>query len=277
LNQPHVQQALGVPVNYTNPGGNAPYYAFQNTGDYVRGGYLEDLAALIDSGVKVALVYGDRDYACNWIGGEAVSLAVNYTRTAEFAASGYANITTNSTYVGGLVRQYGNFSFSRVFQAGHEVPAYQPQTAYEIFRRSLFNLDIATGTQDTAGDASFQTQGLADTWSVKDKVHRGEEPFCYSYAPGATCWDEQLDALADGSALVQNYILIDNSSAILFPDLAKAAGFNGSTRGGNAANSGSNGTSNGGGSGSSNMGARAGESTGLLLLLSGMLTVAVVA
>ncbi|RMZ85375.1 hypothetical protein DV737_g771, partial [Chaetothyriales sp. CBS 132003] len=144
LNQPHVQKALGVPVNYTNPGGNAPYAAFQDTGDYPRGGFLEDISYLLDNGVKVAMVYGDRDYACNWIGGETVSLAVNYSKTPNFHAAGYANISTNSSYVGGLVRQHGNFSFSRVFQAGHEVPAYQPETAYEIFTRALFNKDIAT-------------------------------------------------------------------------------------------------------------------------------------
>jgi uridylate kinase len=33
-------------------------------------GYLEDLAYVLDSGIKVALVYGDGDYACNWIGGK---------------------------------------------------------------------------------------------------------------------------------------------------------------------------------------------------------------
>jgi carboxypeptidase C (cathepsin A) len=56
----------------------------------------------------------------------------------------------NGFYNGCLVRQYGNFSFSRVFEAGHEVPAYQPETAYEIFRRAMFNLDIASG-EDLSG------------------------------------------------------------------------------------------------------------------------------
>ncbi|RMZ88721.1 hypothetical protein DV736_g4038, partial [Chaetothyriales sp. CBS 134916] len=161
LNQPHIQRALGVPVNYTNPGGNGPYAAFQDTGDYPRGGFLEDISYLLDNGVKVAMVYGDRDYACNWIGGETVSLAVNYSKTPNFHAAGYTNISTNTSYVGGLVRQHGNFSFSRVFQAGHEVPAYQPETAYEIFTRALFNKDIATGKISLTDD--YTTRGLANT------------------------------------------------------------------------------------------------------------------
>ncbi|KAJ9606535.1 hypothetical protein H2200_008543 [Cladophialophora chaetospira] len=241
LNQPHVQAALGVPVNYTNPGGNAAYYAFQDSGDYPRGGYLEDLSALIDDGIKVALVYGDRDYACNWLGGEAVSLGVNYSHSSDFANAGYTNVTVNSSYVGGLVRQFGNFSFTRVFQAGHEVPAYQPETAYEIFRRSLFNLDIATGKQDTANNATYPTTGLADTWSVKNKVPMSDPPVCYSYNPVSTCTDDQFEAIMDGSALIRDYILIDNYTSTLFPDLASSANnTNGTNGGGGSGTSGGN-------------------------------------
>jgi hypothetical protein len=64
---------------------------------------------------------------------------------------------------------------------------------------------------------------------VKDEVHPSEDSFYDSYAPSATCSEEQLDALANGSALVQDYILIDNSSASLFPDSASTAGLNGSS------------------------------------------------
>ncbi len=54
------------------------------------------------------------------LGGEALSLAVDYSGKEAFAKAGYANISTNASYVGGNVRQQGLFSFSRVFQAGHE-------------------------------------------------------------------------------------------------------------------------------------------------------------
>ena len=224
LNQPHVQEALGVPVNYTNPGGNAPYYGFELTGDYVRGGHIEELSSLIEDGIKVALVYGDRDYACNWIGGEAVSLAVKYSQSAAFASAGYTNITVNSTYVGGLVRQHGNFSFSRVFDAGHEVPAYQAETSYELFRRAIFNRDIATGTLDTARNATYSTTGLADTWSVKNVAPESDPPVCYTYNPLSTCTDDQLESVVDGSALIQNYIVIDNYTSHQFPGLVNSTG-----------------------------------------------------
>jgi len=60
LNQKWVQQALGVPVNHTSSSA-AVANDFQSTGDYARGTSLESLAYLLDSGVKVAGMYGDRD------------------------------------------------------------------------------------------------------------------------------------------------------------------------------------------------------------------------
>lgn len=64
LNQHWVQKALGVPLNFTwvSP---AVSGSFDFHGDMSRGGYLEALADLLDNGVKVHLVYGDRDFACN--------------------------------------------------------------------------------------------------------------------------------------------------------------------------------------------------------------------
>lgn len=163
----HVQTALGVPVNHTQPSLGV-YSAFQSTGDFPRaksvGGYLDDIGALLDDGIKVALIYGDRDSICNWIGGEEVSLAVNYSQSSAFHNAGYANISINSSYVSNQARQHGNFSFSRVFQLGHEVPAYQPETAYQIFQRAL---DIATGTISTSRKEDYGTVGSSTTFEVK--------------------------------------------------------------------------------------------------------------
>jgi hypothetical protein len=121
--------------------------AFFVTGDFVMGGFSDDLGSLLDAGVKVALINGDRDFRCNCkfelaavlyvdpreltrycsgFGGENVSLTIDYADKAAFAAAGYADIATNATYVGGLVRQYGGFSFSRVFEAGHQGKQFPP-------------------------------------------------------------------------------------------------------------------------------------------------------
>jgi carboxypeptidase C (cathepsin A) len=123
LNQPHVQQELGVPLNWTQSTSGVSR-AFRSIGDYPRPGWKEDLAYLLEEGIKVTLVYGDRDYACNWYGGELLSLAIPYANATSFAAAGYTDLIVNDTYVGGQTRQYGNLSFTRVYEAGHEVRNY---------------------------------------------------------------------------------------------------------------------------------------------------------
>ncbi|KAK8165630.1 Alpha/Beta hydrolase protein [Phyllosticta citrichinensis] len=155
LNRAEVQNALGVAANYSS-GSSEIYYAFQMSGDFVYPSFVKDLEMLLENGVRVALYYGDADYICNWFGGEAVSLAVNYTHAARFRAAGYAPFVVDNTEYG-AVRQYGNFSFLRIYNAGHLVPYYQPLASLEMFRRSIEGLDVATGIQ-MAG-AEFGSKG----------------------------------------------------------------------------------------------------------------------
>ena len=220
LSQAYVQAALGVPVNFTSES-NSPYLAFADTGDFARstvnGGYLQDLAFILDSGIKLALIYGDRDYICNWLGGENVSLNVPYSQSQKFHDAGYANISTNDSYIGGQVRQYGNFSFSRVFQSGHEVPAYQPETAYQIFSRAIFGTDIATGTVSTNNNSDYATQGSSTTFQVKNQDLGSPSTQCYMLAFDTTCTDDQQASVRNGTGLVHDYILIDKNQTNLFP------------------------------------------------------------
>ena len=145
-------------LNYTESNADV-YYAFQKTGDFVYPNWLTDLEFLLNSSVRVALYHGDADYICNWFGGQAVSLQVGYTHSAEFRAAGYAPFVVDGTEYG-QVRQYGNFSFMTIYEAGHEVPFYQPLASLELFRRVLGNLDIATGGVPLTG--TYETKGNAN-------------------------------------------------------------------------------------------------------------------
>ena len=89
-------------------------------------------------------------------GGEAVSLALNFSHATEFRAAGYEPFMVNSQEYG-EVRQFGNFSFLRMYEAGHEVPYYQPVAALEMFRRTLDNLKLADGTPENI--ANYSTHG----------------------------------------------------------------------------------------------------------------------
>ncbi|KAL9029187.1 MAG: hypothetical protein Q9196_002538 [Gyalolechia fulgens] len=166
LNQAAVQNALGVNLNYTQSN-NDVAYAFANSGDFAYPNFIEDLETILNNSIRVTLFYGDADYICNWLGGQAVSLAVNYTNKAEFAAAGYAPFMVDGTEYG-EVREYGNFSFLRIYEAGHEVPFYQPLASLEFFRRVLGGRDIAQGTTQVTG--TYSTNGNANSTHTESSV-----------------------------------------------------------------------------------------------------------
>lgn len=181
LNQHWVQKALGVPVNHTVSSA-AVSQAFSNTGDIVRAGLLEDIAYILDHGVKVSMLYGDRDYACNWVQGEKVSLKIPWSSQADFEAAGYMPLVISPVHSGGLTRQYGNLSFTRVYQAEHLIPSYQPEAAYKIFMRALLGKDIATGSVDlhevAAKGGQYATNGPSDTWWMPSEILPAPQSEC---------------------------------------------------------------------------------------------------
>ena len=210
LNQQWVQRALGVPVNHSavSP---AVSEAFKYTGDMAKGGLSEDLAYILDHGVKVAMLYGDRDFACNWIGGEASSLKIPWKHKADFAAAGYTPLVLDPFHSGGLTRQYGNLSFTRVYQAGHMVPSYQPEAAYEIFMRALTGKDIATGTLDlqeiAARGEQYSTTGPSDTWWMRSEVLPSPPGECYIWDM-SRCTEEEKNWIFDGTAVIKDWIVV---------------------------------------------------------------------
>jgi hypothetical protein len=56
---------MGVPLNFSESSTPVQLNFFVGSGDPFRNEGIKDLAYLLNSGVKVALVYGDRDYRCN--------------------------------------------------------------------------------------------------------------------------------------------------------------------------------------------------------------------
>ncbi|KAK3306266.1 Alpha/Beta hydrolase protein [Chaetomium strumarium] len=206
-------------ITATYPSAFPPKYA---------GGYLNSREAQQE--VKVGLVYRDRDCQCNWYGGEQVSLAIQSKTRQGFHAAGYADIQTNKTYTGGLVRQYGNLSFSRVFGAGHEskfstappyrmqlfwlilclAPWYQPETAYQIFRRVMFNKDVATGGISTAKCRGkvYSTTGPGDVSGILNELPSHPEPECYLWDIFQTCTPLQTEMLRNGTAVLKDFIMI---------------------------------------------------------------------
>ncbi|KAH0544536.1 hypothetical protein FGG08_001308 [Glutinoglossum americanum] len=211
LNTGELLQAIGARINFTQSSGPV-FDAFSATGDYERGPQLSDLTALLTSGVRVALIYGDRDFICNWIGGEAVSFSIAAdagSQYAPFYRAGYADIRVNNSYIGGQVRQYGNLSFSRIYQAGHLVPAYQPETAFTLMTRIIRGKNLATG--EDADLSSFGTTGPANSTSTF-KPPSSPQPTCYIRDIESTCTEAQVDMIKSGRGVVINGVLYDQES-----------------------------------------------------------------
>lgn len=214
LNTGSFLEAIGSPVNYTDSS-DAVGREFLETGDMARESMIPELAGLLADGVRVAFVYGDRDYICNWLGGEAVSLAVAAEAPEGFAASdyavhfpeaGYAPIVTNETYIGGAVRQFANLSFSRIYQAGHLVPAYQPETSFQLFARIIKGNDLSTGNITNRTDFSSTGTRYADKRHELPSSLPGE---CYVRNIAGSCTNEEAAMIAKGEGVIVGGVFYD--------------------------------------------------------------------
>ncbi|KAL8734680.1 MAG: hypothetical protein Q9166_001336 [cf. Caloplaca sp. 2 TL-2023] len=210
LNTAEVQSAIGAAINYTESN-SAIGNAFLQTGDAQRGNQISQLGYLLSVGVRVALIYGDRDYICNWLGGEAISFAVaaESPAYAPFYSAGYAAIVVNGSYVGGMVRQYGNLSFSRIYNAGHLVPAYQPETAFTVFTRVITGTDLSLG--QTIDLSTYTSNGTANA-TYTSKAPDSIKPTCWIRNINNTCTNEQKGKILKGEGDIVNGILYDEFS-----------------------------------------------------------------
>ncbi|KAL1859599.1 hypothetical protein VTK73DRAFT_7533 [Phialemonium thermophilum] len=204
LNSRVVQEAIGSVVNYTDTS-SAVYNAFSATGDWEREDMVPKLAALLNSGVRLGLVYGDRDFICNWFGGEAISMSIASTAGGEYADhfpnAGYAPIIVNDSYIGGVVRQFGNLSFSRIYQSGHFVPAYQPETAFQVFARIIMGTSVSTGERIDL--SAFNTTGPLNATSTLS-LPPSPSATCYVRDLAGSCPDDAVQSILSGEGVIVN-------------------------------------------------------------------------
>lgn len=133
-----------------------------------------------------ALLTWNSDYICNWIGGEVVADMIG---APGYDTAGYVNITTSDDIVHGQVKQSELFSFVRIYEAGHEVPFYQPLAALEVFERALNQTDIATGKVKIAGGYPYKTIGTP-TSDYKE----GNGTVQWDVTPGNATYNTALNA-----------------------------------------------------------------------------------
>ena len=186
FNQAWVQKELGARVNFTGNSLVVENDIVATAGDTFRREGMKDVEFLLANGVKVALGYGDRDMRCPWLGGENLSLKANWTGAEEFRTAGYEYLRTNSKYQGGVVRQHGNLSFARIFEAGHdsELPTFKFPI---IFKNSPPSSRLVSTRDRSAdlqpGDLQHRhcNRKAANIWVVQQLHHHG---------PTQQLWDQ---------------------------------------------------------------------------------------
>ena len=97
------------------------------------------VASQLEAGPRVLIYAGDVDFICNWLGNQAWSLALEWSGASDFNAATMHDWTLEDGTVGGQARTAHGFTFLRVYDAGHMVPADKPAAALALLKSLIFN------------------------------------------------------------------------------------------------------------------------------------------
>ncbi|KAI0147198.1 alpha/beta-hydrolase [Xylariaceae sp. FL1272] len=182
LNTPEVQAAIGAYTNFSSNG--AVYEAFDSTGDDAREiGTVEAIRSLLCKGISVAIYAGDADYNCNWLGNQAV---VEEVKAPFFEKAGFTDLQTSDGITHGQVKQAGKFSFTRIYESGHEVPFYQPLASLEYFERAIKGVDIETGKHKV-------NQAYLSKGTQSSTYREGNGTIQFDVTPGNLTYDPETN------------------------------------------------------------------------------------
>jgi len=138
LNLPSTKKTLGVPSHITwVPCSNQANSRLVLAGDWMMD-YIYDVPLVLENGVKVLIYHGDEDFIVNWYGGNAWTQGMQWEYQGDFRNSPLVNWTVGSTPAG-TYHTYANFTFLRVFNAGHMVPHDQPAVALSMINGFMNN------------------------------------------------------------------------------------------------------------------------------------------
>lgn len=113
--------------------------------------FHELVIPMIEGGIKGLVYAGDADFIVNWLGCKAWTLELEWNKKAQFVAAEDKPWVVDGKKAG-EVRSIDNFSFLRVFEAGHMVPLNQPKNALEMLK--AFTLSKREGEMWSASVAT---------------------------------------------------------------------------------------------------------------------------
>ncbi|KAJ2851156.1 hypothetical protein IWW36_001294 [Coemansia brasiliensis] len=134
--------AVGVDDNIEFTECNDPLFdRFVSTADAMSRSSISALEYILGTGLPVLLYSGDADFICNWYGTVAVAKALNWHGKQKLADAPVVDWSwpaqSGKNIAAGQYITAENFTFLRVFEAGHEVPYYQPQASLYMLAKFL--------------------------------------------------------------------------------------------------------------------------------------------
>ena len=95
-----------------------------------------EIEYLISHKIDVMLYFGNKDFMCNWRGGEALVNSFQW-----YGNEGFSKLDLKEWFIGkkavGKYKKYEYLNFLMVYDAGHLVPMDQPEAAYEMITRFI--------------------------------------------------------------------------------------------------------------------------------------------
>ncbi|KAK7737738.1 hypothetical protein SLS53_006358 [Cytospora paraplurivora] len=138
LKRADVLAAIGARTNYTQ----CISSGFSKTGDEART-MIPVLGDIVKTGINVLLWAGDADYTCNYKGNFQAVNEIEWDGQSEFVDTALAPFTVNGIEKG-LYKTLDNLSWLQVYNAGHQVPFYQPELSLLVFNQTIHKQAISS-------------------------------------------------------------------------------------------------------------------------------------
>jgi cathepsin A (carboxypeptidase C) len=94
------------------------------------------VSEILDSGLDTLVYSGDKDFICNWRGGEKWTNEVAWEGHEDYSKVEYEDWMVDGASAGHL-KSHKNLKFLRVYDAGHMVPMDQPKAALQMLREFM--------------------------------------------------------------------------------------------------------------------------------------------
>jgi cathepsin A (carboxypeptidase C) len=135
LNKENVMSALGAEVSSYESCNFDINRNFLLGGDWMKP-FHNFIPPLLEK-IPVLIYAGDADFICNWLGNHAWTEALEWHGKKQFNKEPLTPFMVNDEEKGQM-KSSNNFTFARVYQAGHMMPYNQPEASLELLNRWLF-------------------------------------------------------------------------------------------------------------------------------------------